>query len=323
MNRRAFLGASAAVPLALALDPVAFAARLGGISPVALVTADAESHVVVLDTHTTDVLERVPTAAGPRSIESVHGQAAVVGHTELGVVTILATQGGVGVRAELDGFGEPRYTAVHPRVPLAYVTDSAREELVTLDTERVRIVARTRVPGPARHISISPDGRKIWTVLGTAASRIAVLDARAPRRPRLVRTIAPPFPAHDVVFAPDRGAVWVTSGSERRVALYGRSDRAQRIIDADMPPQHVTFARGKAFVASGERGTVRRHRLNGTLLREARVPLGSYNVAFDWGCLVTPSLGRGTVTFLDRNGIVRSTRQVARAAHDVCVAYVY
>ena len=38
------------------------------------------------------------------------------------------------------------------------------------------------------------------------------------------------------------------------------------------------------------------------LVREARVPLGSYNVAFGFDRLVTPSLGEGTVAFLDRDG---------------------
>jgi DNA-binding beta-propeller fold protein YncE len=324
MDRRRFLAAAAAVPVGLAFPTRALGSALGGMSPVALVTADADSHIAVLDLHSGDVVERVPTVTGPRSIESVHGEAAVVGHTAVGVVSILSTEGGVALRAELDRFDEPRYTAVHPRARLAYVTDSAREEVVTLDTDRARVVARARVPGPARHISISPDGRTIWTALGNAASRVAVLDSRNPRRPRLARTIAPPFPAHDVVFAPDGRAVWVTSGSERVIGLYRPgSRRAARVVEAHAPPQHVTFAREKAFVASGDDGTVRRHRADGSLVREACVPVGSYNLTFDWGCLVTPSLGRGTVTFLDANGRVRQTRTIARTAHDACIVHVF
>jgi hypothetical protein len=114
--------------------------------------------------------------------------------------------------------------------------------------------------------------------------------------------------------------VWVTSGSERQIALYrAGSRRPLRILDADAPPQHVAFAGGRAFVASGDSGTIRRHRLDGEVVRRIRVPVGSYNVSFGWRRLVTPSLGNGTVSVLDSTGRVRAVRQVAKAAHDACV----
>jgi DNA-binding beta-propeller fold protein YncE len=319
VDRRTFLAAAGSVPVALALAPAALAKRLGG-APVAYVTADLESHVVVLDLGTADVVRRIQTGPGPRSIESVHDWGAVVAHTEHGVVTVLDAAKHR-IRAELDGFAVPRYTAVHPRMPLAYVTDSEREEVVVLDAERGRVVWRTGVPGPARHIGIDPDGRTLWTALGTAAGRVAVLDARDPRRPRLTRTLSPPFLAHDVVFSPGGSAVWVTSGAERRIALYSLDRRVRRIIAAGSPPQHVTFAREKVFVAAGDDGTVRRHGLDGELIREVRVPAGSYNVTFGWGRVVSPSLGRGTISVLDSNGRVRGVHAIARAAHDACIVY--
>jgi len=321
MDRRRFLAASAAGSLALASDPLAFAARLGG-TPIAFVTADLESHVVVLDLSSAKTIARIRTGPGPRSIETVLDMA-VVAHTEYGAVSVLRVSP-YGVRAELDDFEAPRYTCSRPlsslSVPaLAYITDSAREEVVTFDLGS-KILQRTRVPGPARHISISPDGRTIWTALGTKADLIAVLDARRPYEPRLDRTIRPPFLAHDVVFAPDGVHTWVTSGTERDLALYDRrSRRPIRILQADAPPQHVTFANGLAFVASGDDGTVRVHRPDGALIRTSRVPGGSYNVTFGWRRAVTPSLAQGTVALLDARGRVRATRSVARAAHDACV----
>jgi len=317
VNRREFLAAAGSSSLALSLEPRAFAARLGG-TPLAFVTADLEHHVLLLDLTFPTILARFETAPGPRSIESLRGEAAVVAHTEHGLVSILETRPRR-VR-EIDSFEAPRYTAVHPEARIAYVTDSARQEVVTLDVDRARVLSRTAVPGPARHISISPDGRTIWTALGTAAERLAVLDTSNPRRPGLVRTIDSPFLAHDIVFSPDGRNAWVTSGSERRIAIYrAGAGRPSRILGAQAPPQHVAFARDKAFVASGDDGTVRRHRLDGSLVREARVPIGSYNVAFGSGCLVTPSLGQGTVSLLTRDGRVRWVRRVARAAHDACI----
>ncbi len=317
VNRRQFLTGSAVASLALVSDSAAFGARLGG-SGVAFVTADLESQVVLVELASGKTIARVPTALGPRSIEAVHGRTAVVAHTEHGLVTLIDAASRR-IRAELDDFASPRYTAVLPSADLVYVTDSAAEEIVTVDAVRDRILARTRVPGPARHIGISIDGRTLWTSLGTAATRIAVLDNGNPRRPRFERTIALPFLAHDVVFAPDGRTVWVTSGSERRVALYRSGRRPSRILDSGAPPQHVTFARQKAFVACGDDGVVYRHRFDGERVRQARVPIGSYNVTFGWGQVVTPSLNDGTVSLIDRNGRVRVVRRIARAAHDACI----
>jgi DNA-binding beta-propeller fold protein YncE len=322
MDRREFLLVAAAVPLAVGAGPEALASSLRR-RPLALITADLESHVVVLDLETGRSVATIATGPGPRSIESVHARTAVVAHTQHGVVSLISTTSArtprLAVRRELEMFAAPRYTAAHPRAQLVYVTDSSNREVVTLDVERGRVLWRTTVPGPARHVSLSPDGRTLWTSLGSTAHRIAVLDTRDAGRPQLIRTLTPPFLAHDVVFAPDGRSVWVTSGSERRLAIYSAAGRPARLIDADAPPQHVAFAGAEALVASGDDGTLHRHLSDGRLLGSVRVPLDSYNVTFAAGRAVTPSLGRGTVTILDPAGRIRTERRVAKAAHDACV----
>jgi hypothetical protein len=326
VNRREFLVGAAAAPLALTLDPRAFAAKLGG-TWLAFVTADLESHVAVLDGWMLAPVARIRTGPGPRSIESAHDRIALVGHSQHGVVTLIdADTRGIyssdrnRVLAELERFEAPRYTAVHPRLPIAYVTDSEAEAVVAVDLAARRVLARAAVRGPARHVSISRDGRTLWTVLGSAAPRVAVVDTSDPRRPRLARTFAAPFLAHDVVFAPDGRRVWVTSGAGRQIAIY-RDRRLRRMLPAGAPPQHVAFDGGAAFVASGDDGTVRRHRLDGRLVREARVPLGSYNVAFGAGLGITPSLGSGAVTSLRADGRALARRDVGLAAHDACIVF--
>jgi DNA-binding beta-propeller fold protein YncE len=320
VDRRAFLVAAASGAFALGAEPWALAARRDG-GQVAFVTADLESHVVVLSLPGGKVLGRIRTARAPRSIESVHGRSAVVAHTEPGLVSIVDPFAR-DVRFELDGFSAPRYTAVDPLSSVAYVTDSTRQEVVALDVDRGRVVSRTRVPGPARHVTIGPDGSTLWTALGSKAERIAILDLRDPR-PRLERTIATPFPAHDVVFAPRDRHVWVTSGEGRRIAVY-RADTREivRILSADRAPQHVAFVGGLAFVSSGDDGLVRVHRLNGELVHRTEVPVGSYNIALGNGRAVTPSLSQGTVALLDERGRVRVVRRIARAAHDACIVDV-
>jgi hypothetical protein len=331
MKRRELLAAAVAAPLALALPDRSLPGRLGG-SPTILVTADLESHVVALDVTTGRVVRRIRTSPGPRSIEGVFHTWAVVAHTALGCISIVDAST-LRVGRVLGGFGEPRYTAVYPsRWPsaadpgstaLAYVTDSKRREVLTVDVARGRVLWRTAVPGPARHIAVDVAGETLWTALGTKAERLAVLTLADPRRPRLVRTLETPFLAHDVVVTAFKGQpphVWVTSGDERRLAVYETDGRRLvAVLSAHGPPQHVAFRGGAAFVASGADGTLRKHALDGRVLHESRIPIGSYNVTPGWGGVVTPSLDRGTLTLVDPDGEVRSVRRVARAAHDACL----
>ena len=160
---------------------------------------------------------------------------------------------------------------------------------------------------------MSRDGRTLWIGLGTASPELAVVDVSDPRRPRLTGHVRPPFAAHDVGFAPS-GRVWVTAGEERRISAHGR------LLEADAAPQHVTFLRGRAFVTSGNDGTLRVYdEASARLLHTTRVPVGSYNVQFAAGRVLTPSLNVGTLCVLDANGNLRERIRVASSSHDACV----
>ncbi len=252
MKRRSFLAAAAA-PLVTAAFPRALTAATNGGGVVALVTADLESRVVAVDTSSGRIVKRIPTVRGPRSIEgNVFGQA-LVAHTSLGRVSILDTAT-LTVTGELGGLGEPRYTAMHPSERIAYVSDSKRESVVVVDLARRRIAGHVALPGPARHLSLSDDGRRLWVVLGSKAGRVAILDADNPLRPALRHTLVPPFLAHDVAWAPGGERVWLTSGARGKIAVYGRESATPlALLRADAPPQHVAFSRSRAYVTSGRR----------------------------------------------------------------------
>ncbi|MDX6400543.1 MAG: hypothetical protein QOF27_1149 [Gaiellaceae bacterium] len=315
MNRREFVVGAVTLPFALRFVPRA----LAGGTPVALVTADTQSRVAVVELSTGKVLRSIRTVAGPRSIETISGILGVVCHTVHGAVSIIDGPKLV-VSHVLHDFDEPRYTAAAPNGRHAFITDSGRHEVVTIDVVRGHKVARVAVGGPARHVSIDPSGRILWVSLGSKAERVAVVDVSKPATPRLIGSFTPPFLAHDVGIAPGGRHAWVSSGDRKSLAIYDRRSReVLRRLPAGAPPQHVTFLGPHAYVTSGEDGTLRVHSLkDGRVLRTTAVPDGSYNVQEAFGWIVTPSLDRGTFCVLDRQGRLARRVQVSPSSHDAC-----
>jgi DNA-binding beta-propeller fold protein YncE len=295
VNRRDFL-------LAVAASPVVFARE-----PLAYVTADTESHVAVVGMTSGAIHRRIETLPSPFSIERV-GRTAVVAHTVSGRVTVIG-------RHVVEGFAEPRYTAAAPDGRHAFVSDSGDARLVTIDVLRGEAVGHVRLSQWPRHLSLRPDGRTLWVSLGTAASSIAIVDVADPRRPRLVGHVRPPFPAHDVGFAPS-GRAWITSGDRRAISAHGR------LLPAGRAPQHITFLGDRAYVTSGADGTLRvYHEPSARLLAATRIPIGSYNVQYAAGRVLTASLDRGTLCVIEAGGRVRETVRVAPSSHDACLAF--
>jgi len=297
VNRRQFLAAAAAAPYALRA-----AVRSG---PVALVTCDAESRLAVVDLHTLRIVGSIPTLGDPRAVERVGG-VALVCHTAEGALSIVDR---TRVRHVVRGLVEPRYAAAHPDGVHAFVTDSGRSSVAIVDTRRGTIVDRVRLPGWARHLTISHDGSRVWAGLGSASEHVAVVST-APLRH--VGMLTPGFLAHDVGLAPN-GRLWVTSGSTGVLAV------GKRTHPADRAPQHVTFGNGRAFVTSGDSGTLHVQAYGGRVLSRAPVPTGSYNVQFAANRVITPSLLHGTLAVFDAFGRPLKTLSVAASCHDACV----
>jgi DNA-binding beta-propeller fold protein YncE len=297
MNRSEFLALAAVAPLGLR-------GALTAPLPSALVTCDAEARLAVVDLGSFRVVRSIRTLPDPRAIELVGGRA-VVCHTAVGAVSIVDR---TGVRDVLRGFVEPRYAVAHPDGRHAFVTDSGRSGVTVVDVAAGRLLGRVRLPGWARHLTIDRAGRRLWVSLGSTSDHVAVVETVSLRHSG---TLTPDFGAHDVGVAPD-GRLWVTAGAERRLAV-GRA-----VHRADDAPQHVTFGNGNAFVTSGDAGVLRVQDLAGRTLRSTPIPVGSYNVQYGYGRVITASLGIGTLTVLDRRGALLARVDVSGSCHDAC-----
>lgn len=295
MDRRQFLAASAGFALAPRLAP----------GRRALVTCDAEARLAVVDLERLRVVGSVATLPDPRAVETV-GDLAVVCHTAVGALSVVE---GARVRHVVHGLKEPRYAAAHPDGRHAFVTDSGRSGVVLVDVIAGRALDRLPLPGWARHITITPDGRTIYVGLGSASEHVAFVETRTFRRPTL---LSPGFLAHDVGFSPER-SLWITAGEAAVIAI------GERQLPADRAPQHVTFGSGRVFVTSGDSGTMHVLDPGGRVLGIARIPTGSYNVQYGHGRVVTPSLSRGTLAVFDGRGTSLGVVPVAGSCHDACI----
>ena len=167
LSRREALAAGGAGAAALLLGPLVSDADAAG--PLALATADEESHVAVVSTGSGRVVRRIRTLEGPRSIQSAPGGLAIVANTAAHAITIIDARARK-VRRVLRGFDEPRYAAVTPDGRWAFVTDSGSGDVAVIDLRRARVVARTFAGAHARHVTIYRAGRRLWVGLGSSPS---------------------------------------------------------------------------------------------------------------------------------------------------------
>jgi DNA-binding beta-propeller fold protein YncE len=305
--------------LAVLVVPSSHAARLGG-EPVALVTAEMQNRLVVVDLSSGRVLQRLRMPADPQNVETAEtNDAGVVVSTRAGAVTLLALPG-LRVRRTIRGFGAPHIAAFSPSGSYLYVTDDARGELVVIGVRRARVLSRLFVGRGAHHLAVSPDGRLLWIALGERAKRIVIVGTANRARPRLIGGFAPNGLAHDLAFTPDGRRVWVTYDDRSTVSVLAAGTRRLiRTLPAGSPPQHVAMGRN-IYLTSGNDGILRVFTPHGRLIRIARIPFGSYNLGLGGGFVLVASLARGTLTMLSEGGELMRSNNVAPAARDVAFA---
>ena len=255
----------------------------------------------------------------PHGIEAVDGGGAALVLSEQSGTITCSTRTRRKVRRVLEGFESPRYAAGDPAAARsAYVSDDAAGQVIAIDVPRARVIGRVEVGEGARHISISPDGTRVVTSLGTKAPRLALVDVSRPRRPRLLRTFPADDLAHDVGFSPDGRQLWISSGVDQRLAVHDaqhaaaaaharrRWAAAARDVRRDRRSASTWPAARAARCASTGWPTP------GSWAR-ARIPAGSFNVCAQAGRVITPSLERGHAHAARPPGPAQHARRAERA----------
>jgi YVTN family beta-propeller protein len=290
-------------------------------APIALVTAERLNELVAVSLPGGRVLRHVHVAADPTTVAAGPDGPAVAVSPASGRVTLLSRSGLRPIRV-LRGFRSPQIAAVTPNGRYALVTDAGAGTLSAIDLSALRVVGRVAVGSGAHHIGISPDGQTAWVALGETATTIVVVDCADPRDMHVIRRLHPGVPAHDLAFAPDGRTVWVTSASAPYVSvLDARTGREVARVPAGPAPQHIVISSENAYITSGYGSSIEMvNTVTRTVVRHARLPYGSFNLATFGDLVVTTSLLDGRVTVLYTQTLRRvASRAVAPNARAVAI----
>jgi len=319
------LGVLAAVAVgALGLVVVTGRAQSAGplaVRPVALVAAETENSLAVVDLATGHVTRRITLAADPEYVdaEAKNGPVVVVS-ARAGAVTLLDAKTLRPLRV-LRGFGSPHIPAFSPDGEWLYVTDDARGQLDAIRLSTDRVVARLFVGLQAHHLAFTPDQRQVWVALSQSARTLVIADTTNPARPRVVGRFDPGFLAHTLLFTPDGSRVWITSASSDQISVFSASThRLLFRVAGGAPPQHIVFDSAVAYEASGYGSQIEMVKLTtGQVLKTANAPYGSFELDASGRYVVTTSLLNGTLAIYTPQLQLLRTIQIAPAAEDVAL----
>jgi YVTN family beta-propeller protein len=310
-----------ALATALVLVPSA-SAQSTARRPVAIVAAETANEVVAvsLGSHGGHVLKRVHVADPLMVAAPLHGPAVVL--DPHGTVTLLGWHSLRPIKV-FHGFSDPQVARIAPGDRFAYVADGGSGKVSVIDLVQRRIVDRVYVGLQAHHLSFSPDGSRLWVVLGEVARTIVRLDTSDLRRPRVAGRLHPRFLSHSIGFAPDGRTVWVSSSRARYVTVYdAATGKVVKVIRAGRAPQEVAFSGARALLTSGYGSSLqavlwRTYRRLGTV----PMPYGSFNLATFGGKIVTSSLFTGQVVELEAGTLRRFwTTKVAPETRYVAIS---
>ena len=264
----------------------------------ALVTAESENRLLVVDLPGGRVVNRIVLPPDPEDVSANSGACStVVVVSAAGRKVTVLDRETMNRRGVLGGFVAPHIPEIAPGGQYGYVTDDARGTVTAIYLGDARVTSTIEVGAGAHHLSFDPNHPRAWVALGESARTIVVLDTQRMAHPRVIGRFDPGFPVHDLSFSPDGQRVWVSSATGADVVVF---DVATRRVLFRVPvgpaPQHVALTGPYAYLTSGYGSTIEQvDALGGHILHHARTPYGSFELAADGRYLVVSSLLHGTL----------------------------
>jgi DNA-binding beta-propeller fold protein YncE len=298
--------------------------------PEALVTAESENRLLIVDLRTGKLLARTALPAAAQYVAAEPGLA-VATSPRAGEVMLLGGDQRLRVQHVFGGFAAPDIVAIAPDGEYAYVADDTRGQLDVIRLSDDKVISSTFVGYAAHHFGFSPDERQLWIALGESARTIVILTPVIttrpppsspvidPGHPRVVGRFHPGFPAHDLAFSPNGRQVWITSTSGPDVAVFRARDHHLLFrVPVGPPPQHVAFAGAYAYLTSGYASTITQvDAATGRILARTASPRGSFELDAADGYVAAASLFNGNLAIYTPNLKRLHVLKLAPATRDV------
>ena len=292
-------------------------------APQALVTAETENRLLVVDLPSGHVAKRIAVARDPEDIAANSGacSSVVAVSAAAGKVTVLDRET-LNPRRVIGGFKSPHIPEIAPGGQYAYVTDDARGTVTVIALGTPRVTSTIQVGADAHHLSFDPERQLAWVALGESARTIVILSTADQAHPRVIGRFDPGFAAHDVSFAPGGRRAWITSANGSDVTVVGAIDHRPLFrVPVGRGPQHVAFAGRYAYLTSGYGATIEKaDAATGRILARARSPYGSFELAAGDGYVVVSSLLRGTLAIYTPGLKLIRVVRLAPATREVAVS---
>ena len=294
------------------------------IPPVqALVTAETENRLLVVDLPSGRVVRRLAIADDPEDVAANSGacSSVVVTSAAAGKVTVLDRET-LRPRRVIGGFGTPHIAEIAPGGAYAYVTDDARGTVTVIYLGDPRVTSTVEVGASAHHLAFDAPRHLAWVALGETARTIVILSTADVAHPHVIGRFDPGFPAHDVAFSPDGRQAWVTSADSPDVTVFNAvEERILFRVRVGAGPQHVAFAGRFAYVTSGYSGVIDKvDAATGRVLAHARSPYGSFELDAGQGYVVASSLLRGTLAIYSAQLTPLRVVHLAPATREVAIS---
>ena len=289
----------------------------------ALVTAETENRLLVVDLPSGRVVRRLAVANDPEDVAANSGACAsvVVTSAAAGKVTVLDRET-LEPRAVIGGFGTPHIAEIAPGGAYAYVTDDARGTVTVIYLGTPHVTSTIEVGESAHHLSFDAARQLAWVALGETARTIVILSTANLAHPRVIGRFDPGFPAHDVEFSPDGQRAWVTSAGSPDVSVFSATDRRILFrVPVGTGPQHVAFAGRFAYLTSGYGGVIEKvDAATGRVVARASSPYGSFELDAAQGYVVASSLLRGTLAIYSPELKLLHVVHLAPATREVAIS---
>jgi DNA-binding beta-propeller fold protein YncE len=287
----------------------------------ALVTAETENRLLVVDLPSGRVVRRIALAPDPEDVAANGGECrtVVVVSAAGRAVTVLDGET-MNPRRVLRRFVAPHIPEIAPGGQYGYVTDDGAGTVTAIYLGDARVTSTIHIGAGAHHLSFDAAHQRAWVALGESARTIVVLSTEHMNHPRVIGRFDPGFAVHDLSFSPGDARVWVTSAAGTEVAVFDAQSRRLRFrVPVGRSPQHVALTGRYAYLTSGYGSTIEQvDARNGHILHRASTPYGSFELSADSRYVVVSSLLRGTLAiFTPQLKLVRvvhlapATREVA------------